>query len=102
MVRLALLNRGMEDSEAGRLRVVKQLAYSKLLSISLNNSAAYERDVEDGNSGEQSGKAEKIVMHPLRVMLLSRYAKDQHVSGKQLRRTLICAPIASHDHSCPT
>ena len=47
ITRVALLNRGMKDCEAGRLRVVAQLAYSKLLSISLNNNAAYETGVKD-------------------------------------------------------
>ena len=47
ITRVALLKRGMKDCEAGRLRVVKQLAYSKLLSISLNDNTAYETGVKD-------------------------------------------------------
>lgn len=56
---VALLNRGMRDCETGRLHVAKQLAYSKPLSISLNNHAASEMSVEDATFDEQSKKAEK-------------------------------------------
>ena len=58
----------MRDCETDRLRVVKQFARSKLLSINLNNNAAYETGFEDGSFGEQSRKAEKNVMHLLLII----------------------------------
>ena len=70
----------MEDCETGRVRAVKQLAYNKLLSIHLNNNAAYKTGVEDGSSVEQSCKVEKDRMC---IILSSRHAKDQRVGGKQ-------------------
>lgn len=75
ITRVELLNRVMKDCETGRLRVVKQLACNKLLSMNLNNDAAYETGVEDGSFGEQSSKAEKDRMHLLRIILLSRHAQ---------------------------
>ena len=44
---VTLLNGGMEYRETGRLHVAKQVAYSKLLGIRLNNHAACETDVEN-------------------------------------------------------
>ncbi len=80
---VALLNRGMKDCGTGRLHVAKQVAYSKPLSISLTDHAAYEMSVEDVNFYEQSSKAEKNVTDLMRILLF-RHAKDQHVSGEQL------------------
>ena len=64
---VALLNRGMKDCETGRLHVAEQVAYSKPLSISLNNHAAYRMSVEDATLDEQSSKAEKNTMQLLLI-----------------------------------
>lgn len=93
IARVEVVNRRIKDCETGRLRVVKQVAYNKLVSINLNNNAAYETGVEDGSFSEQSGKAEKDRMC---IILFPRHAC---VGGD---RTLSCAPIASHDYSSPT
>ena len=65
---VALLNRGMKDRETSRLHVGKQVTYSKPLSISLTNHAAYETSVEDVTLDEHSSKAEKNVTHLLHVI----------------------------------
>ena len=50
----------MEYRETGQLHVAKQVAYSKLLGISLNNPAAYETNVKNAVFDEQSSRAEDL------------------------------------------
>ena len=58
MTWVALLNRVMEYRETGKLHMAKQVAYSKLLGISLNNPAACETNVKNASLDEQSSRAE--------------------------------------------
>lgn len=59
----------MEYRETDRLLVAKQVAYSRLLCISLNNHAACETNVEIASLDERSSRAEKIVKQLLLILL---------------------------------
>ena len=115
MTCVALLNRGMEYRETGQLHVVKQVAYSKLLGISLNNPAACETNIRNASLDEQSSRVENLcrsyclfcypVTHEINMLAVNSFREyraappspslDVHLLPKQVKLHWLCPSYAN-------